>query len=484
MRFMTMSLASVASFFAFSIMSDAADLGFITPTEDPCVASARAEETSRTELFERSDCVQPSRGLGDFPVSQKPSSTSEGRIRMYGVASTAFAPYLDSSQDWIIDHYERMQVYAPSFDEYTAWYPNGLEYKDLYAIYNCEQFSCEGANENQEMYDQAMQAEADPELPDWILKDSQGNPLYIPFGCESGTCPQFAADISNPAFRTFWIEQMATALQGGNYRGLFVDDVNLDLNRSVSDGDACTLASGNCNWTLEIDEADWAGFVADFTEEIRAAFPNYEIVHNSVWFHAEPGDVYLERQVDAADSIVLERGINDPGMQSGWGVFGIESFLHFNDYLHERGRNVVHFIHINPPTNKGEFDPDNPVFTVSPYLKQLEYGLTGWLLVSDGHDFFGADTFNTPDDWWHGFDTDLGQALGERYQDLLNGLIRRDFQHGIVLLNGPGTGQVTVTLPATFYTLAGDPVNEVVLGSRAGKILLRESPEIDSVVTP
>src|SRR5262245_1416366 len=167
-----------------------------------------AADVSRVITVQGSDPVRPFRGPGDFPFSQNPPLTSEGQVRMYGVANTEFEPYL-AMQDWIIDHYERMQVYAPWFDEHTSWYPNGLEYKDLYAIYNCAQFSCEGANqEHQAMYDQAMQAEADPKLPDWILKDSQGNPLYIPFGCESGTCPQFAADLSNPAFRTFWIAQM------------------------------------------------------------------------------------------------------------------------------------------------------------------------------------------------------------------------------------------------------------------------------------
>ncbi|MGE0825527.1 MAG: putative glycoside hydrolase [Candidatus Binatia bacterium] len=434
------------------------------------------------ELFPYPNREQPVRSLGKFHSSPKPQLTSEGRVRMYGVANTEFAPYL-VMEDWIIDHYERMQVYAPWFDEHTAWYVNGLEYKDLYAIYNCAQLFCD--QESQAMYDRAMQAEADPDLPDWILKDSQGNPLYIPWGCESGTCPQLATDISNSTFRTSWIEQMTSALRGGNYRGLFVDDVNLDLNRAVSDGNQCTLISENCDWTVDINEADWAGFVADFTAEIRAAFPDCEIVHNSVWYHAQPGNLYLQRQVDAADHIALERGINDPGMQPGWGTFGIESFLDFNDYLHGRGRNVVHFIHINALAHKEAFDPGEPVFTQPLFpLKQIEYGLAGWLLVSNGHDLFGADEFNTPYDWWHGFDIDLGLALGERYQDL-NGLLRRDFEYGIVLLNGPGTSfPVTVTLSETFYTLEGDPVDEITLEARVGKILLREPLKFDSFVIP
>lgn len=443
-----------------------------------------------------------------FPLAQKTTQKVEGKVRFYNIVDTEFAnnhlvdPDL-TEKKWMVSHYDRMQVYAPWFNDFrvwyptglehidhTEWYPNGLEYKDFYAIYDCAQESvqnsCEGLNEEHHaMYDRAMQAEADPDLPDWILKDSQGNPLYTPFGCHDGTCPQFAADLSNPAFRDFWIEQMSTVLEAGNYRGLFIDDVNLDLNRAVSDGNKCTIASNACNWTVEIDEVDWAGFVADFTEEIRSAFPDKEIVHNSVWFHANPGDPFLERQVVAADYINLERGINDPGMQAGWEPFGVAKFLYFNDYLRELGRNMIHFIHINSLANNEEFSQDNPIFTqaILPPIKQIEYGLAGWLLVSDGQDLFGADQFNTPDDWWHGFDTDLGPAQGARYLDA-DGLIRRDFKYGIVLLNGPGTWPVTVTLPETFYTLAGDRVDEIVLGPRVAKILLRNSPAIDSFVTP
>ena len=54
------------------------------------------------------------------------------------------------------------------------------------------------------------------------------------------------------------------------------------------------------------------------------------------------------------------------------------------------------------------------------------YGLAGYFLISDGRDAMGNYQAGTPDDWWAGYDTDLGEALGARY-DLANGVIRRDF---------------------------------------------------------
>ncbi len=66
------------------------------------------------------------------------------------------------------------------------------------------------------------------------------------------------------------------------------------------------------------------------------------------------------------------------------------------------------------------------------------YGLAGYFLISSGRDALGNNPAGTPEDWWAGYDTDLGEALGGRY-DLPNGVIRRDFSGGTVLLNTPDT---------------------------------------------
>ncbi|MCK5831861.1 MAG: hypothetical protein KAH20_16325 [Methylococcales bacterium] len=438
-----------------------------------------------------------------FPLTQNKIQKVEGKVRFYGFADNTFAKkYLvdlepvPATIEWIVEHYDRMQVYAPWFNDthiwiapgelehidHTEWYSNGLEYKDLYAIYDCAQevnsVSCNGDNhEHQEMYNLAMQAEADPDIPDWIMKDSNGNRLYIPVGCKNGECPQLAADISNPAFRELWIKQMIKALQGGNYRGLFVDDVNLDVERSLSDGNGCTIVNASCGWI--VNNADqWAASLVDFVEEIRSAIPEKEIVHNSVWFHKFPGDPFLERQVDAADTIVFERGINDSNITLD-NEFGIIPFFEANDYVHSRGRNMIHTVYINELVCSSDpcFHP--PLMQTK--LIQFEYGLAGWLLASEGHDLFGTLELNTPDDWWHGFETNLGKALGDKYVHPNNGLFIREFKRGVVLLNPPGedAAPVTINVSPTFYTLNGEPVNQVTLPTRTGKILFRKSPKIN-----
>ena len=444
--------------------------------------TASADEQN---IFKTNRRMHASKAQPVYPLAQKTIEKVEGKVRFYNLVDNEFAGshIVDADKakkKWMVKHYDRMQVYSPYFDEYTEWYENGLVYKDLYAIYNCVEFNCDlqWIPVTQLIFD---------EHPEWILRDIDGNPLFLPSGCKNGSCTQFAADISNPKFRQFWIddlhERLDTAfhLTGKGYHGIFVDDVNLDLVRSVVTGDGLTGHPINPATRLLIEDEEWQNYVAEFVELIRSEFLGKEIVHNNVWFHAEPGNPYLDRQIDAADTISLERGINDPNMQSGNAIFGIESFLGFSDYVHSRGRNTVHTVYINDLSC-----PTPPCLEPPPLqtaLIQMEYGLAGWLLASGGNDWFASRVLNTPDDWWHGFEINLGKALGKRFVDPENGLLRRDFKNGIVLLNGPGTVPIFVNLPKTFYTLNGDPVDQVTLVSRVGKILLRNPPEIASFVT-
>ena len=58
-------------------------------------------------------------------------------------------------------------------------------------------------------------------------------------------------------------------------------------------------------------EAAWQRYMADFMEQVRAAFPGKEIVHNAIWYSGDTPDV--RRQLRAADVVGLERGFNDTG---------------------------------------------------------------------------------------------------------------------------------------------------------------------------
>jgi peptidoglycan/xylan/chitin deacetylase (PgdA/CDA1 family) len=342
-----------------------------------------------------------------------PGASSAGVVRFAKSGTSHFDRYTGSPtralQRWMRAHYWRMRVYTPYFDSRLSWFPQAWVYKDLYAIYTGSAL-----------------AEAHPE---WILRDASGNPLYIPWGCGDGRCPQYAGDIGNPAFRAHWIET-ATAILRPGYVGLFVDDVNMDLSR-VSDVTTAPMVPIDSRTGAPTTNADWRRYMAEFTEEIRRAFPDREIVHNALWFFGHD-DPFIQRQLRSADYVEVERGVNDAGVVGGMRVFGFDRLLRHIDWLHDQGKGVV-------------FDAGART------KKEREYGLAAYFLVSSGRDALGNDPGGTPDDWWHGYDVALGAPLADRYA--WHGVLRRDFEHGIVLLNPPGPDKRRVDLDRAAVTL-------------------------------
>ena len=137
------------------------------------------------------------------------AQSSAGIVRFGRRTGPSFDTYTNSptvsQQQWMQQHFWRMVVYSPYFDTRTSWYPDGYVYIDSYAIYTGSVLASQH--------------------PEWILKDANGNKLYIPWGCSNGACPQYAADFSNAVYRQYWINQAAPILAKG-YQGLFIDDVN------------------------------------------------------------------------------------------------------------------------------------------------------------------------------------------------------------------------------------------------------------------
>jgi len=334
---------------------------------------------------------------------------------------------------WMRARYFRMVVFSPYFDSRLWWYGRGWVYDDLYGIYPGSQ--------------------VERRHPDWILRDARGRKLYLDFGCAHGRCPRWAADITNPRYRAWWIEQAHDTLAQG-YRGLWIDDVN--LNRSVGHGSGSPAAPVTAG--RELTEARWAQAVAAFVAQIRVALPGAEIVHNSVWFAARTdatpagGDPGVRAQVRAADWVNLERGCTDPGLTGGDGPWSLRALLAYVDRVHAQGRAVIWQPSARPRA-------------------QREYNLACLLLARAGRDALD-DQDARPSRWWSGFDADPGAPRGQRYD--WQGLLRRDFTRAVVLVNDPGASARTVTVPGRFARLGGRPVRGplTVPGGRA-VILLR-----------
>jgi hypothetical protein len=368
-----------------------------------------------------------------------------GEVRFLRSATTAFDPHLIAAesdpalQRFWHEHYWRMRGYAPFYDRHTfngspPWTPPPTHfYRDLYAIHNNESGRRLIATH-----------------PDWVLRDGDGNELYIPFDCSRGSCPQYAGDVGNPAFRAHWIAGAARTLSEG-YTGIHIDDVNLLMR--VSNGAGTFTRPIDPRTGGPMTDADWRRYVAEFTEQARAEFPDTEIVHNAIWF-VERDQPEVARAVDAADYIELERGATDPGLAPGSGQYGFDTFLAHIDWLHDRGAGVI-----LEPYNLNE--------------ERRQFELAVYFLVAGGGDAIASSFEADPDNWWPGWDTDLGAPDGERR--IWNGLLRRDFADGIVLVNPPGAPTRVAELDGEYEDLDGERVDSISLAARQGLVLREES---------
>lgn len=373
----------------------------------------------------------------------------EGAVRLFVANHSDFDEWTsnptDQQQQFMRDHYYRMETYSPYFDSRLSWYPNAWEYVDAYAIYRSSEIA--------------------QNHPEWILKDAEGRYLYIPYGCAGGTCPQYAADIGNPDFQDNLIARQRTQMAAG-YLGLFVDDVNLSR-ITVSDGNGSSVTPIDPRTGVEMTLADWRRYFAEFMERFRDAFPEHEIAHNVHWW-TDRSDPTVVRQIDAADWITLERGITDSGIRGGSGKYGFETFVDLVDWLHARGKHVVM-----------EDDDDSGI-------RERDYELAFYLLINDGAgDMLSSDGDKSrviPDSFWSGYLINLGYAEGTHYR--WNDLFRRDFECGIVLVNQPDMPSISVSLPGTYTDLAGASIESATLVAASGQVLFDESCVLTTTPMP
>jgi hypothetical protein len=377
------------------------------------------------------------------------SGGSNGTVSLVKFTSSAYdgyiywpSSYLQSFQQ---QHLQRMVVFSPAFNPATSWYGNGLIYVDAYAAY------VGGTT-----FNEAIQYTH----PDWIMKDQWGSNLYIPFACYGGSCTQYAADFSNPGFRSWWVTKVRQLLSAGNYKGLYIDDVNMDWRVSDNWGNQVTPWDRNTNAPMTLD--NWRRYMAEFMEFVKQNLSGYEICHNSIWFaggdSGRDSNPYIHRQLMAADDVNIEYGINDNGLTGGTGTWSAEAVLQFAERLNGMGKHVM-------LSGIGSGDPNNRTM--------FEYGVAGYFLVNNGGDYSG-DSFNMvidPNYWWNGFDVNLGSSTGGRWN--WNGLQRRDFTNGMVLLNYPGNPAISVDLGGTYYRLDGSAVSWISLQPKQAVILKR-----------
>lgn len=359
-----------------------------------------------------------------------------GNVRYFQLAGPVWDQFTSSTdpamQTAIRNTLARIGTYSTYFDAKLPWMPRAFVYFDSYAIYTTGPVA----------------------HPEWILKDAAGDNLYIPWGCADGTCPQYAGDISNPAFVASQIAAIQAALAGNastpfGYMGLWLDDVN--LNMSVGNGAGALVTPIDRATGQPMLPSAWRAYFANYVEAIRKALPQtIEILHNSVWSAAlvpSAPDIFVRRQINAAGYINLERGFGDPGLTGGTGFWSLSNLMNFIDYVHSVGTAVV---------------------IEDYYVANRLYSVACYLLIQNGSDFIGFSD-QTPANWPSNlYLIALGPAVNARHK--WSGIWRRDFYHGFALVNEPGAAPITITLPAGMTDADGIPTASVTLGPSSGGV--------------
>ena len=355
-----------------------------------------------------------------------------GDVRLARGAGTEMDRWMNDAgparRAWFRRTYSRMKAYAPWFDARLAWYPNAWAYQDLYAVY------ADGREDGSRLR--------------WVLRDPAGRPLYIPWGCDGSTCPQYAGDPGDPQFRRAWIADAARKLAAG-YRGLYIDDASLAMFTSDAAGRLVAPVDPRTGGPMRPE--DWRRYVVEFLEQIRAAFPRAEIVHNANWWVVPLSDPLHRRQVLAADWIVIEHAFTDWGLTGGSGAMSFRAYLGHMDALHRMGRRLV-------------LDGDGAT------RARRELLLAGYLMANRGGDLLSSWEGTGPGPAWRGFRLELGRARGPRRR--WRGVWRRDFARGTALMSDPGAR--TRRLPIRGRRIGGKRVGSVTLGDREGAVILRK----------
>jgi hypothetical protein len=357
-----------------------------------------------------------------------------GTVCTVNVAGSAFDQFTrnpsEAMKQWMRQHYSRMLVYSPYFDARLSWYPGGWVYKDVYAIH--------------------VGSSLASQHPEWILRDASGAALYIPFGCSGGTCPQYAGDLGNPSFRANWLAD-ARATMAAGYKGIFLDDFNMRL--QIGNGSGQLVAPINPRTGQPMTDDLWRGYMADFATEVRQAFPKAELVQNQVYFFASPSDPNVVRATRQASYVWIERGFNDSGIVGGSGRYGFETLLAFIDAIHRAGPGTIEEIQTT---------------------SKPEYALAAYFLTSTGNDGLVNKSTGWPTNWWAANDVNLGNPSGTGRHYRWNGLFRRDFTRGTVLVNQPGAPTTTVALGGTYARLDGSLVTQVTIAPADGVVLAKQ----------
>jgi hypothetical protein len=218
------------------------------------------------------------------------------------------------------------------------------------------------------------------------------------------------------------------------YAGVFIDDANWSPGYLPSPGPPANLAN--------------------LIEAVRAADPHGLIEMNSHWSDIWPliraGNPEVTRVLGDVSVMCVEYGV---GPTSGIHTpSDYAEFMQYADTLHSKG------IALTLTGDRRHAD-----------VPTMEYNLATYFLINNGGDYVNA-TEQTPENFWSGFEANLGNALGPR-ERLPSGLWTRRFTGGVVYVLEPGAAAQTVKLGKVMHSAEWGSVSSIALSPGQGAVL-------------
>jgi Hypothetical glycosyl hydrolase family 15 len=290
--------------------------------------------------------------------------------------------------------------------------------------------------------DWAGYADAETNHRDWFLRGANQNPLVFKSYPRANVM-----DVGNVAYQDAGATRVGREAKADGFDGVFLDDANASLRWVIAGGSgACVTYPTTAKWQAAV-----YSFLSNVAPQLHQA--GLLVLANIGGSTITPGLWQKwNRPIDGA----MEEAFTD-----GW--TGRDSIAN-SQWREKLG-------HASWSEAAGKISLDHAVTRTRGGAR---YALATMLLVADGENVFSASSDYSHELWWPEYATmnALGRPIGA-YRVLGNGVYRRDFSNGVVLVNPQSRAASAVHLGGTYSGSGLHGATGVSLPQTSGVVLLR-----------
>lgn len=280
--------------------------------------------------------------------------------------------------------------------------------------------------------------------PDWFLTDADGNRLRFQHFPQA-----LVMDVGNPEYQQAGLENVIAQLKAGGFDGVLLDDANASLRWVIAGGSAMCAKYP----TDELWQAAVYSFLSNVGPALRKA--GLLVLANIGGSTVTPGRTWQtwNGPLDGAmEESFTNGGVGRDSIANG------EWRPKLRHTVWSEAHQRISLDHVRTRTRGG-----------------ARYGLATMLLAANGKSSFYASAHYAREVWWPEYTTakSLGRPLGA-YRVLRNGVYRRNFSHGVVLVNPHARPASRVKLGRLYSGSGLHNVRSVALLATSG-VVLRKS---------